>query len=477
MPALAEDILSVGIDIGTSTVQLVFSRLTLANAASAFAVPKIAIVEKTLIYKSAVYFTPLASPTEIDAPALCWIVSAEYDRAGVKAEEVTTGAVIITGDTARKSNAAEVLRLMGNLAGEFVVVTAGPDLESVLSGRGAGAGRLSGRENATVANLDIGGGTTNISIFRNGELLAVTCLDIGGRLIKITEGRISYICGKMQFLADRYRLPVKEGAKADAAALRELCAALVKMLEGLFGLREKDDVLPMLFTGGAKDMQNAFPVDIVTFSGGVAECIYQNGPDNPFAFDDVGVLLAQEMRKSLFYDKLRVFCPDETIRATVAGAGMYATQISGSTVAFDRSVLPVKNIPILKLSAAEEEKGSIVGAIKKKASFYKTPDGFAHFALALSGGGYFHFLDIQKLAALLLSAMGEALTPEFPLTVILEKDIAQALGNAIRVKAPGRSLVCIDGITPGEGDYIDIGAPVGGGRVLPVVIKTLVFNR
>ncbi|MDR3348655.1 MAG: ethanolamine ammonia-lyase reactivating factor EutA [Acidaminococcales bacterium] len=474
---MAEDILSVGIDIGTSTAQLVFSRLTLGNAASAFSVPQIEIVGKTLIYKSAVYFTPLVSPTEIDAPALCRIIGAEYGKAGVKAGDVTTGAVIITGDTARKSNAAEVLRLIGNLAGEFVVVTAGPSLESILSGRGAGADRLSGREGATVANLDIGGGTTNISIFRNGELLAVTCLDIGGRLVKVTEGRISYVYSKIQFLADRYALPVKEGARADAAALRELCAIMASLLEGLFGLRAQDAILPMMFTGGAKDIQSAFPVDIVTFSGGVAECMYQKAPDDPFAFGDIGVLLAREMRNSLFYGKFRVFCPDETIRATVAGAGMYATRISGSTVAFDSSALPVKDIPVLKLSAAEEAEESIVEAIRKKASFYKTPDGFAHFALALSGGGYFHFFEIQKLAALLLSAMREALSPEFPLTVILERDIAQALGNAIRVKAPGCRLICIDGISPSEGDYVDIGAPVGGGRVLPVVIKTLVFNH
>ena len=473
---MTENILSVGIDIGTSTAQLVFSRLTIANAASAFAVPKIAIVGKELIYKSAVYFTPLISPAEIDAPALCRIIRAEYARAGVKADEVTTGAVIITGDAARKGNAAEVLRLIGNLAGEFVVVTAGPDLESVLSGRGAGADRLSGKERATVANLDIGGGTTNISVFRDGELLAVTCLDLGGRLIKIAAGRIDYIYSKIQFLADRYSIPVKEGAKAGAPALRELCAAMVRILEGLFGLREKDEVLPVMFTGGSKNIQKALPADIITFSGGVGECIYQKGPSDPFAFGDVGALLAQEMRKSLFFDKLRVFSPAETIRATVAGAGMYTTQLSGSTVAFDPSWLPVKNIPVLKLSAAEEDEGAIADAIKKKAPFYKNPDGFAPFALALSGGGYSHFRDVQKLADMLLRATREALTPEFPLIVILEKDIAQALGNALRVKAPNCPLICLDGLSPGAGDYIDIGAPVGGGRVLPVVIKTLVFN-
>ena len=49
-----------------------------------------------------------------------------------------TGAVIITGETARKENANEVLEALSDLAGDFVVATAGPDLESILAARGAG---------------------------------------------------------------------------------------------------------------------------------------------------------------------------------------------------------------------------------------------------------------------------------------------------------------------------------------------------
>jgi len=134
-----EVILSVGIDIGTTTTQLVFSRLTIENLASSYTVPRISIVNKEIIYKSPIYFTPLTSPVEIDANAVKKIVEIEYAAAGIKPDQVQTGAVIITGETARKQNANLVLSALSKMAGDFVVATAGPDLESVLSARGAGS--------------------------------------------------------------------------------------------------------------------------------------------------------------------------------------------------------------------------------------------------------------------------------------------------------------------------------------------------
>ena len=131
-------ILSVGIDIGTSTTQLIFSRLTIENRASSYTVPRIDIVDKEVVYRSKIYFTPLRSATEIDAEAVKQIVREEYQAAGMTPEMLRTGAVIITGETARKENANEVLEALSDLAGDFVVATAGPDLESVLSARGAG---------------------------------------------------------------------------------------------------------------------------------------------------------------------------------------------------------------------------------------------------------------------------------------------------------------------------------------------------
>ena len=128
---MRQEIKSIGIDIGTSTTQLVFSRIVVENVAGSYNVPRVSIVDKEVIYRSKIYFTPLRSATEIDAEAVKKIVKDEYESAGMTPADLSTGAVIITGETARKQNANEVLEALSDFAGDFVVATAGPDLESV----------------------------------------------------------------------------------------------------------------------------------------------------------------------------------------------------------------------------------------------------------------------------------------------------------------------------------------------------------
>ena len=99
---MGEQLLSVGIDIGTSTTQLILSRLTLENRAAPFTVPRVAISDREVLYRSDIHFTPLLSDTVIDAAGVRDIVAEEYRKSGFSPHQVDTGAVIITGETARK---------------------------------------------------------------------------------------------------------------------------------------------------------------------------------------------------------------------------------------------------------------------------------------------------------------------------------------------------------------------------------------
>ena len=113
----AETLLSVGIDLGTTTTQLVFSRLTVRNEGSAFSVPNYTVAAREVLRRSAVHFTPLRSERELDAEAIARIVDAEYAAAGIDRRAVQTGAVIITGETARRENARAVLEALSAMPG------------------------------------------------------------------------------------------------------------------------------------------------------------------------------------------------------------------------------------------------------------------------------------------------------------------------------------------------------------------------
>ena len=160
---MAEQLLSVGLDIGTTSTQMVLSELTVENRASAFSVPEIQISRRRILYRSPIHFTPLLQGELVDGAAIRAIVTEEYRSAGITREQVDTGAVIITGETSRKENAATVLQNLSDFAGDFVVATAGPDLESLLAAQGAGAVSYSADTGRSVIHMEIGGGTSNLA--------------------------------------------------------------------------------------------------------------------------------------------------------------------------------------------------------------------------------------------------------------------------------------------------------------------------
>lgn len=454
--------LSVGIDIGTTTTQLVFSRLTVRNEAAAFQVPHYAISEKEVLYRSAIHFTPLISDTVIDAEGVRRIVDREYAAAGVRKEEIQTGAVIITGETARKENAREVLTALSGYAGDFVVATAGPALESVLAGKGAGSQTVSQERQCAVLNLDIGGGTTNLALFDRGRLHGTGCLNVGGRLMKFdAEERLTY-CSPV--LAPFFSFPL--GQRLSEAALEPVTALLVEILEEAAGLREIQD--PERFRHFITDQ--ALPLEeppLLSFSGGVADLI--DGQERPpFLYGDLGVLLGRAISQSRLCAG-RYLRARETIRATVIGAGSHTTELSGSTIFYQNISFPLKNLPVAELSAEECRlpPEALAERIRARREIF-CQDG-APTALSLEGWQNPKFSELCRLA----DGIAMAQDPARPLIVAVTADMGKALGHALAALLPGTPLVCLDSIQLTEGSYLDIAAPIAAGQVLPVVVKTL----
>jgi len=478
---LREDLLSVGIDIGTSTTQVVFSSIVIEDMSSGFSVPRIEIIDKQVIYRSDIYFTPLLSPVEINMAGVRDIVAAEYKKSGVDKAKIKTGAVIITGETARKHNASEVLHYLSEFAGDFVVAAAGPDLESIIAARGAGADVYSKERSLTAANYDIGGGTSNIAVFQYGNPIATGCLDIGGRLVKVDESsrKVTYIAEKISELCSASGISLKVGDTANQGVLEQVAQLMCELLEMSLGLRPKSAFYPRILTDPSKDLVLTAKPDALCYSGGVADYVYMDHQENDvYRYGDIGIILGRKIHASRVLSEIPRFTPSETIRATVVGAGSHITEVSGSTIEYDPALLPFKNIPVLKLTLDEEQTpDTMCDAIRKKLEWFRLENDLQQVAVAFRGPKSPTFGQVGELADGLIKGLEPILTKGCPLISVSENDLAKVLGQTVRARMPeNRNYICIDSLNVPEGTYIDIGLPAAGGAVLPVIIKTLLFK-
>ena len=455
---MSDRLLSVGLDVGTTTTQMILSELTVENKASGFAVPELAISNRKVIYQSPVHFTPLLGENLVDGSAVRAIVAAEYEKAGITKQQVDTGAVIITGETSRKENAKAVLEAMSSFAGDFVVATAGPDLESVLAAKGAGAVDYSERTGRRVLHMDIGGGTSNLALIENGSVVKAGCLNVGGRLLKFEKGKVSYVSPVLTGLTH-----LQVGDPFDPEKVAQVANALVQALEMAAGLREKTVLLDKLWTAESGESWALTEQAVISFSGGVADCIEQVHPDQ--AFGDMGPALGQAIRESrLCQTEYRT--GEQTIRATVIGAGCHSAKLSGSTVFCRNVALPVQNLPVAVFTAKEQEREDLEQLICQR---YRQSDSDT-VVLALPGYRGATYTQITCLAEKIARGI-----PRGPVLVCVEADMAKALGQKLQLLLPGRSCLCIDRVRLTEGSFLDVGKPVG--PALPVVVKTLILSN
>lgn len=457
---MSEQLRSVGLDVGTTSSQMVLSRLTVENRASSFAVPDMAITRREILYQSPVIFTPLVDDRTIDVPALERWVAETYEQAGITPADVDTGAVIITGETARKDNARRVLAALSRYAGNFVVSTAGADLESVLAAKGAGAVERSQNLPGTVLHMDIGGGTSNLAWLRQGEILATGCLNVGGRLVKFDEGkRLTYLSPVLEGLTD-----LQVGDTVSLEKLEKVADLLVSVLEMAAGKREETPLLRHFATEESENRglwQNIRP-EILSFSGGVAECIKKE--ENWHAYGDLGVILGRKIRESALCNG-NFLLGDAPIRATVIGAGCHSTQLSGSTVFYRGMDFPLINLNALCLTEAEQNLP--MAELSRLIARQLPEDG----VLALPGFIGPSYDRVRTLAGAIAAGFGDK-----PVAVCLEQDMAKALGQALALRLPsGQGVLCIDRVRLTPGSCLDVGQPVG--YALPVVVKTLIFGQ
>src|SRR6266568_2062072 len=434
---------SVGVDIGSSTSHLVFSRLVLERLDNRYVVS-----ERKVVHESEVLLTPFienaADDTTIDAAALGAFIDRQYQLAGVDSKAIDTGALILTGVAVRRSNARAIGELFASQAGNFVSVSAGDALEATLAAFGSSACARSVRESARVMNVDLGGGTTKIAVCEAGEIAELTAVDVGARIVSFDAA------GRVARMADHlFEIISKTALGADTAALLRLAP-----------------------------LRNGRKPDVVSFSGGVSEYVY--GREDR-AFGDLGPAFARAILARIKSWGPRIEPSAEGIRATVIGASQYTIQVSGSTIfVAPQSVLPLKNVPVvtptLPLEAetlSMERISESIGAALRRLDL---DDGERAVALCYRWKGSATFGRLDAFCRGIVAGLASELGSGLPLILVGDGDVGGLIGIHCREETGlSNPIVSIDGIVLKEFDFIDIGALLETSGAVPVVIKSLVF--
>jgi ethanolamine utilization protein EutA len=468
-------ILSVGVDVGSSTSHLVFSNLVLRRDERSES-RRFQIQERNIIYEGRIINTPFLDNNTIDIDKLTVFLKEEYKRAGINPADIQTGAIIVTGETAKKHNAKQIAEALSNDAGKFVAATAGPNFESLIAAMGSGATARSKDYNKTILSCDIGGGTSNIAISKNGEIISTSCISVGAISFGVnSKGKIWRIDEPAMKVMDHIGLNYKIGDQIPNEDIERIATKFAEVLiEVITGPASSFLAKQLMLTD---DLDFPESIDEYSFSGGVAELIYgRNGN-----YHDIGQILADKINSLTFKLASPIIEPENKIRATVIGAGAYSLSISGSSGFMDDKLsFPIKNVPVIRVDV-ERSKLSIehvVSQINVSFQRFDLNEGEEIVALYFKDPVRASYPKLELFAKAIEAALPNSTKNNIPIILIFEKDIACSVGNVIRRETGLKTnLLSLDELILEEGDWIDIGEPLVAGQVFPVTVKSLVFNR
>lgn len=467
-------LVSVGVDIGSSTCHLVFSRLLLKRLENRYVVS-----DREVIYESEVLLTPYLDDFAIDATLLGEFIEGQYAAAGLAPEDIDTGVLILTGVATRRENSRSVGDLFAGQAGKFVAVSAGDALEARLAAYGSGAIRRSREERQLrVMNVDVGGGTTKITVCLNGEIVDFTVMDVGARLITFDgERRVARIEDAGHRFASYAGICLSVGDILSDDAIGMIIDHMVeKLFEAMSASPVPKETKALL---RLPPLREAPPPDRLAFSGGVAEYLYGRETRD---YGDLGARFAAAIESRLQDWPTKLGVPTESIRATVVGASQYAVQVSGNTVFVSPlSVLPVRNVPVLTpnidLAPEELDIESIAAAV---ASAIRRDAGDDHRSVALfyRWKGAATYSRIDAFCAAIAKGHSSVQREGLPLILVTHGDVGGLIGMHFHERGgTATAVISIDGIELREFEFIDIGEFLETSGAVPVVIKSLVFPR
>ena len=470
---------SVGIDVGTATSQIIFSQLVLRRLGRELS-SRFVVTERDTLYLSPVHLTPYSAGRErVDEQALGRLVDAAYQEAGLTPRDIDTGAIILTGEAIRRDNARAIADLFAEQRGNFVCATAGHNFEALLAAHGSGAVAYSAEKQCRVLNVDIGGGTSKLAVAECGRVLTTAAFHIGGRLLA-TDGAdtITLLEPGGQELARQAGYAWRVGKRITNTEVEHLANYMAQAILSLAQDEKPTSELARLWL--TAPLSDAKKYDAAIFSGGVGEYVY--GKETK-SFGDLGAPLGRALQRQISDGALRcALAPArECIRATVMGAAQHTVQVSGNTIyRTDENLLPQKNLQVLRPDvdlSGEIASSAIAEAIHKHFRVFDLVEGQAEVALVFRWDGPPTAIRIAAFCRGLIDGLPETVKNSRPIYVVFDHDLAGLVGTILRDDfAVDNALLCLDGVTLSDFDFIDLGKTLEPSGTVPVTIKSLVFQ-
>jgi ethanolamine utilization protein EutA len=472
-------LMTVGIDIGSSGTQVIFSRVNLRRLGEDLS-SRYFVVSRETLFQSRVALTPYRSEEHIDELRLGAIIDDAYNAAGIDPAAVDTGAVILTGEALRRENAKAIAAIVAEKGGDFVCATAGHHMESMLAAYGSGAATVSSAEGKRILNIDIGGGTTKLAVVEHGKVVATAAVHIGGRLQVVDhDSLIVRLDPAGKYHAKRAGFAWNRGDVADAADLDKVADGMADALVAALAARPlPHDIAHLYLTDPIADFG---AIDGIMFSGGVGEYVYGR-EDRDFA--DLGRRLGHAIRRRIDAGALPwpLLPAGECIRATALGASEYSVQLSGNTsyISAPGALLPRRNLQVLQpdyLPSDMIDPDAVAAAIRRHLVAFDV-DAEREVALALRWQGAPSYERLAGFAEGIYRGLADRIARRQAIYIMLDGDVAQTLGAILREERDVTSeILVIDGVVLMDFDYIDLGRIRMPSNTVPVTIKSLVFSE
>ncbi|MFG1929365.1 ethanolamine ammonia-lyase reactivating factor EutA [Mycobacterium sp. NPDC048908] len=463
---------SVGIDIGSSGTQVVFSRLALRRRGEDLT-SRYVVVSRDTLFASDLELTPYTDDLQIDAAALGRMLDAAYDSARRQPADVDTGVVILTGEALRRRNAERIAAVVAERAGDLVCATAGHHMEAMLAAYGSGAVQASHDACERILNIDIGGGTTKLAIVDRGRVLATAAFHVGGRLIAVDGDTVTRIEPGGRRHAAAVGLDLELGSRVSSADLDAIASEMADLV--IAAVRGEPEAAPLFLT----ELVAPQGVDGIIFSGGVAEYVYRTETRD---FGDLGRRLGLALAERTEELPAPVLVAAQRIRATVLGASGYSVQLSGITsfIPTPDRTLPRRNLQVARPDYTLGEvvaSDAIAATIEHHLSLFGLHDTASDVALALRWTGTPSYRRVRAFAEGVVAGLRRRMADGCPVYLMVDGDIALTLGTILRNElAVTNDLLILDGIDLRDFDFVDLGRVRYPSNTVPVTIKSLVFS-